>query len=65
MNLKSSDYSNIKKAYLKFLKKREVAGKPIIDKIGKLKRFYLPLSKWIYIYFKKRIWSRFMCIFYR
>ena len=53
MNLKSSDYSNIKKAYLKFLKKREVAGKPIIDKIGKLKRFYLPLSKWIYITYKK------------
>ena len=53
MNLKSSDYSNIKKAYLKFLKKREVAGKPIIDKIGKLKRFYLTLSKWIYITYKK------------
>ena len=53
MNLKSSNYSNIKKAYLKFLKKREVAGKPIIDKIGKLKRFYLPLSKWIYIAYKK------------
>ena len=53
MNFKSSNYSNIKKAYLKFLKKREVAGKPIIDKIGKLKRFYLPLSKWIYITYKK------------
>ena len=53
MNLKSSNYSKIKKAYLKFLKKREVDGKPIIDKIGKLKRFYLPLSKWIYIAYKK------------
>ena len=53
MNLKSSGYKNIKNAYLKFLKKREITGKPIIDKIGKLNRFYLPLSKWIYIDYKK------------
>ena len=53
MNLKSSDYSNIKKTYLEFLKKKEVAGKPIIDKVGKLNRFYLPLSKWIYLTYKK------------
>tara|TARA_B100000575_G_scaffold289643_1_gene291799 strand:- start:2626 stop:3543 length:918 start_codon:yes stop_codon:yes gene_type:complete len=43
-----SDYLNIKELYLRFLKKREVAGKPIIDKIGKLNTFYLPLSEWIY-----------------
>ena len=43
----------IKSDYLKFLKKREVAGKPIIDKIGKLNKFYLPLSKWIYSVYKK------------
>jgi len=53
MNLKSSDYSSIKKKYLEFLKKKEVAGKPIIDKVGKLNRFYLPLSKWIYLTYKK------------
>jgi len=53
MNLKSSDYSSIKKTYLEFLKKKEVAGKPIIDKVGKLNRFYLPLSKWIYLTYKK------------
>ena len=53
MNLKSNGYLNIKKAYLKFLKKKEIAGKPIVDKIGKLNTFYLPLSKWIYSSYKK------------
>ena len=43
----------IKSDYLKFLKNQEVAGKPIIDKIGKLKTFYLPLSKWLYSIYKK------------
>ena len=53
MNLKSPHYLNIKKSYLKFLKKKEGTGKPIIDKVGKLNTFYLPLSKWIYSSFKK------------
>ena len=43
----------IKSDYLNFLKKREVAGKPIVDKIVKLNKFYLPLSKWIYSIYKK------------
>ena len=43
----------IKSDYLKFLKKREVAGKPIVDKIGKLNKFYLPLSEWLYSVYKK------------
>jgi len=43
----------IKNDYLKFLKKQEVASKPIIDKTGKLKNFYLPLSQWIYSIYKK------------
>jgi len=43
----------IKSDYLNFLKKREVAGKPIVDKIGKLNKFYLPLSKWLYSIYKK------------
>ncbi len=43
----------IKSDYLKFLKKREVAGKPIVDKIGKLNKLYLPLSEWIYSIYKK------------
>ena len=53
MNLKNSGYLNIKKTYLRFLKKKEVASKPIIDKVGKLNTFYLPLSEWIYIAYKK------------
>ena len=47
MSSKSLDYFNIKKKYLKFLKKKEITGKPIIDKVRKLNEFYLPLSKWI------------------
>jgi len=53
MNLKSSDYLNIKKKYLDFLKKKEVASKPIVDKVGKFNTFYLPLSDWIYSTYKK------------
>ncbi len=43
----------IKSEYLKFLKKKEVVGRPIVDKIGKLKTFYLPLSEWIYSIYQK------------
>ena len=54
MNLKGSDYSDIKNAYLKFLKKREIKkSKPIVDKVGKFNKFYLPLSNWIYSQYKK------------
>ena len=45
----------IKSDYLKFLKRNETPGKPIIDKVGKLNKFYLPLSEWIYsVYIKDR-----------
>ena len=43
----------IKSDYLKFLKKKEVVGRPIVDKMGKLKTFYLPLSEWIYSVYQK------------
>ncbi len=43
----------IKSEYLKFLKKKEGVGRPIVDKIGKLKTFYLPLSEWIYSIYQK------------
>ena len=43
----------IKNDYLKFLKNKEVGSKPIVDKIGKLKTFYLPLSEWIYSIYQK------------
>ena len=36
-----------KSDYYKYLKKQEVTGKPIVDKLGKINKFYLPLSKWI------------------
>ena len=42
-----------KSEYLKYLKKQEVTGKPIIDKLGKLNKFYLPLSEWIYSIYNK------------
>ena len=42
-----------KNDYLKYLKKQEVSGKPIVDKIGKLNKFYLPLSEWIYSVYRK------------
>ena len=42
-----------KSDYLKYLKKQEVSGKPIVDKIGKLNKFYLPLSEWIYSVYSK------------
>ncbi len=53
MSKKVFDYFDLKKKYLKFLKKNEKRGKPIIDKIGKLNKFYLPLSKWLYSVHKK------------
>ena len=43
----------IKSDYLKFIKKHEVPGKPIINKIDKLNKFYLPLSDWLYMIYKK------------
>ncbi len=48
MKKKNFEYLSLKKKYLEFLKKNETKGKPIIDKIGKLKKFYLPLSRWIF-----------------
>ena len=43
----------IKSDYLKFLKRTEVAGKPIVDKLGKLNKLYLPLSEWLYKLYEK------------
>ena len=53
MNLQDYDYLNLKKKYLNFLKKQEVKGKPIVDKIGKLNTLYLPLANWIYTIYQK------------
>ncbi len=44
----------IKNEYLQYLKKKEIAGsKAIVDKAGKLKSFYLPVSDWLYSIYKK------------
>ena len=53
MNTKGLDYINLKKKYLVFLKKNETKKKPIVDKLGKLNNFYLPLSEWIYSVYEK------------
>ena len=53
MNLKNSNYLNIKKKYLEFLKKKEVPGRPMVDKVRKFNTFYLPLSDWIYSTYQK------------
>ena len=51
--MNEKDYINLKKRYLGFLKKKEINKKPIIDKVGKFNKFYLPLSNWIYSVHKK------------
>ena len=53
MSKRSLDFSGLNREYLKYLKSKETKSHPIIDKIGKLKTFYLPLSKWIYSIYKK------------
>ena len=48
MKLDSLNYQKIKKKYLKFLKSQEIMSEPFRDKLGQLKKFYLPISKMIY-----------------
>mgnify|MGYP001484633627 CR=1 FL=1 len=44
----------VKKNYLKFLSSQEVLSEPFRDKLGQLKKFYLPLSKMISEEFNKK-----------
>ena len=44
MKEKISDFSQVKKKYLKFIKSQEVLGEPFRDKLGQLKNFYIPIS---------------------
>ncbi len=46
-NSKSS-FQNVKKKYLQFLKSQEVLSEPFRDKLGQLKKFYIPIAKSIY-----------------
>ena len=41
------NYHKVKKKYLKFLTSQEVMSEPFRDKLGQLKKFYLPISKMI------------------
>ena len=47
MKLGNLNYKKIKKKYLKFLKSQEIMSEPFRDKIGQLKKFYLPISEMI------------------
>jgi D-glycerate 3-kinase len=42
-----SKYQKVKKKYLKFLSSQEVMSEPFRDKLGQLKKYYLPISKMI------------------
>ena len=46
MEDKSYNYQQVKK-YLKFLSSQEVTSEPFRDKLGQLKKFYLPICKLI------------------
>ena len=41
-------FFKIKKNYLEFLKSQQVQGEPFYDKIDQLKKFYIPICKYIY-----------------
>ncbi len=48
-------YQKVKIKYLKFLRSQEVMSEPFRDKLGQLKKFYLPISKMIKEeYYKKK-----------
>ncbi len=47
MEDKLSNYRTVKKKYLRYLTSQEVMSEPFRDKLGQLKKFYLPISKMI------------------
>ena len=47
------EYKKIEKKYLDYLKSQEALSEPFRDKIGQLKKFYLPISTQIYRSFIK------------
>ena len=53
MSFTDIKYKKIKKRYLDYLKSQEVLSEPFRDKIGQLKKFYLPISTQIYRSFIK------------
>ena len=55
MKTKFSDFSKVKKKYLKFIKSQEVAGELFKDKLGQLNNYYIPISEMIYKKFNIKI----------
>ena len=53
MSLTDIKYKKIKKKYLDYLKSQEALSEPFRDKIGQLKKFYIPISTRIYTSFLK------------
>ena len=47
------EYKKIEKKYLDYLKSQEALSEPFRDKIGQLKKFYIPISTRIYTSFLK------------
>ena len=47
MEDKRFNFNKVKKKYFKFLTSQEVMSEPFRDKLGQLKKFYLPISKMI------------------
>jgi len=54
MKHEKDSFLKIKKNYLKFFKKQEILGQPFYNKIGQLKRFYLPIADSIYISYRSK-----------
>ena len=48
MHNSKSSFQNVKKKYLRFLKSQEVLSEPFRDKLGQLKKFYIPIGNSIY-----------------
>ena len=56
MHNSKSSFQNVKKNYLRFLKSQEVLSEPFRDKLGQLKKFYIPIGNSIYkIYENEKI----------
>ena len=49
----NNNFQKLKIRYFSFLKKQEASGEPFLNKIGQLKKFYLPICYQIYELFKK------------
>ena len=48
MHKSKSSFQNVKKKYLQFLRSQEVLSEPFRDKLGQLKKFYIPIGNSIY-----------------